>query len=146
KTSDEATKSLCRTAPEATNQATSKRRGDVVDLRWGSITKSTQTRSYSRRITDGSLAGHHNPDPDASQSTASRGLVSPHSGPRFDKSAHRVNAPRARAAWALPGPALQPCLTSSPDRSVDTSALRPAPAGDARPAGRAFSWRLALIA
>jgi len=77
KTSDEATKSLCRTAAEATHHATSNRRGDAEDLRAGSITESTLTRSYPRRITDGSLAGHQNPDPDAPQNTASRGLVSP---------------------------------------------------------------------
>src|SRR5262249_27318253 len=87
---------------EATNQATSKRRGDAEDLRAGSTTESTQTRSYPRRITDGSLAGHHNPDPDAPQNTASRGLVSPQSGPRFDKSAHLVNAHRAQVASVPP--------------------------------------------
>ena len=39
--------------PEATHQATSKRRGDAEGLRARSITESTQTRSYPRRITDG---------------------------------------------------------------------------------------------
>src|SRR5262249_44664956 len=82
--------------------------GDVEDPRVGSMTESTQTRSYPRRITDGSLAGRHNPDPDASQNTASRGLVSPHFGPLSDKSAHLVNAPRAGAAGALPDLAFRP--------------------------------------
>src|SRR5262249_11189181 len=64
KTRDEATKSLCRKAPEATHQATSKRRGDVEDLRAGSTTESTQTRSYwPSEVSFPPLLGHASTSP-----------------------------------------------------------------------------------